>query len=229
MRLVKWEELPENMRNDKVRPYYDILSKKKGSLLCKRVFDVAGSTVLIIVLSPVFFGLSVWIKLDSRGPVMFRQKRVTQYGREFKIFKFRTMVQNAEKLGAQVTKDRDPRITKVGAKIRKARLDELPQLFNIFSGDMTFVGTRPEVMKYVNNYTDEMMATLLLPAGVTSKASVWFKDEDKLLSEECDVDKAYLEKILPEKMRLNLEGLTHFSCWDDLKTMILTVKAVSGK
>jgi len=226
MRLVKWEHLPDNMRNEKVRPYYDILRKKKGSLIAKRIFDVAGSTVLIIILSPLMAGIAICIKIDSNGPVMFRQSRVTQYGREFRIFKFRTMVENAEKIGSQVTHSNDSRITRVGSKIRKVRLDELPQLFNILTGDMTFVGTRPEVLKYVSHYTDEMMATFLLPAGVTSKASVWYKDEDEILACEENVDAVYVNKVLPNKMKLNLEGLQKFSCWDDFKTILLTIKAV---
>jgi len=226
MRLVKWEHLPDNMRNEKVRPYYDILRKKEGSLIAKRIFDVAGSTVLIIILSPLMAGIAICIKIDSKGPVIFKQSRVTQYGREFKIFKFRTMIENAENVGSQVTHSNDFRITRVGSKIRKVRLDELPQLFNILTGDMTFVGTRPEVLKYVSYYTDEMMATLLLPAGVTSKASVWYKDEDAILTNESDIDLAYVNKVLPNKMKLNLDGLKQFSCWDDIKTILLTVKVV---
>ena len=226
MRLVSWQQLPDEMRNDSVRPYYDLLRGKRGSLFFKRVFDIVASFLMSVMLSPVLIVLSIWIKADSKGPVMFRQTRVTQYQKDFRVFKFRTMVVNAESIGAQVTGDRDPRITRVGNKLRNFRLDELPQLFNVFLGDMSFVGTRPEVPRYVSAYSKEMLATLLLPAGVTSKASIEFKDEAELLKDAEDVDKAYIEKVLPEKMKYNLDSITHFSFWDDIRTMFQTVKAV---
>ena len=172
MMLRKWEDLPQEMRTEEVRPYYDLLRKKQGSLLCKRLFDILASLVLLVLLSPVFLVLAIAIKLDSRGPVFYRQVRVTQYGREFRIFKFRTMVQNADHIGSQVTVSGDSRITRVGKVIRSCRLDEVGQLLNVLGGSMSFVGTRPEVPKYVARYTPEMMATLLLPAGVTSAASL---------------------------------------------------------
>ena len=182
MYLKKWENLPEEFKNEAVRPYYEYLKKKQISLIFKRIFDIFVSIILLILLSPIFLALAIFIKIDSKGPVFFRQSRVTQYNKEFKIFKFRTMVNDAEKLGAQVTSQNDSRITKVGEKIRKYRLDEISQLINVLIGDMTFVGTRPEVRKYVDAYTDEMMATLLLPAGITSNASIEYKDEDEILS-----------------------------------------------
>ena len=229
MIVKKWDDLPEQLRTDAVRPYYDILRKKWGSLLLKRVFDVVVSALMLILISPVFLILAIAIKLDSPGPVFYRQTRVTQYGKTFRIFKFRTMVSNADKIGTQVTVGNDSRITRVGSLIRKCRLDEVSQLIDIFRGAMTFVGTRPEVPKYVAAYTPEMMATLLLPAGVTSLASIMYKDEDKLLSGAEDVDKAYIEEVLPGKMRYNLKAIETFTFWGDIKVMFMTVFAVLGK
>ncbi|MBE6942521.1 MAG: sugar transferase [Ruminococcaceae bacterium] len=227
--MKKWDDLPERLRTEAVRPYYDILRKKRGSLLLKRVFDVVVSALMLILISPVFLILAIAIKLDSPGPVFYRQERVTQYGKTFRIFKFRTMVSNADKIGTQVTVGNDSRITRVGKLIRKCRLDEVSQLIDIFRGTMTFVGTRPEVPKYVAAYTPEMMATLLLPAGVTSLASIMYKDEDKLLSGAEDVDKAYIEEVLPGKMRYNLKAIETFTFWGDIKVMFMTVFAVLGK
>ena len=229
MILKKWEDMPEQLRTDAVRPYYDILRKKRGSLLLKRVFDVVVSALMLILISPVFLILAIAIKLDSPGPVFYRQTRVTQYGKTFRIFKFRTMVSNADKIGTQVTVGNDSRITRVGKLIRKCRLDEISQLIDIFWGTMTFVGTRPEVPKYVDAYTPEMMATLLLPAGVTSLASIMYKDEDKLLSDAEDVDRAYISEVLPGKMKYNLQAIRKFSFWGDIKIMFMTVFAVLGK
>ncbi len=190
------------MKVPSVKKYYDILYKKRFSLFFKRVFDIVMALIVLIVSLPVFIFIGIAIKLDSRGPVLFRQVRVTQYGREFKIFKFRTMVINADKLGTQVTTKNDNRITGVGKFIRKIRLDEIPQLFNVLLGDMSFVGTRPEVVKYVEKYTDEMLATLLLPAGITSKASIQYKNEEKLLSNADNADEVYINQVLPEKNEL---------------------------
>lgn len=211
MLVKRWDKLPIDMQNDAVRPYYEILRKKAVSLLVKRLFDIVMSIVLLVVLSPVFLIVSLFIKADSKGPVFYRQERVTQYGKRFKIFKFRTMVVNADKIGSLVTINNDPRVTKIGKKLRKYRLDEIPQLLNIFTGDMTFVGTRPEVPKYVACYTDEMKATLLLPAGVTSKASIEYKNEEKILKEAENTDEVYVERILGEKMRINIESIRSFS------------------
>lgn len=226
MRLCPWDKLPEQMRTPEVRPYYEILRKKQGSLVLKRCFDVVASLIMIVLLSVVLLVLAVWIKLDSKGPVFYRQERVTQYGRHFRIFKFRTMVTDADKLGALVTTQGDPRITHVGGKIRSLRLDELPQLFNILTGDMSFVGTRPEVPKYVEAYTNEMWATLLLPAGVTSQASIRYKDEAELLDGAQDVDRVYVEKVLPGKMAVNLSSISNFSIGHEIKCMIDTIVAV---
>lgn len=227
MLLRKWDDIPEFMRNDEVKKYYDILIKKRFSLMLKRFFDIIMSLLLLIVLSPVFLILAIWIKADSKGTVFYRQERITQYGRTFRIFKFRTMVSNADKIGALVTTQNDSRITRVGEKIRKCRLDELPQLINILKGDMSFVGTRPEVQKYVDAYTDEMKATLLLPAGVTSLASLKYRDEDEIISQETDkgktVDQAYIEDVLPEKMKFNLEYLNNFNILKDVNLCVRTV------
>ena len=229
MILKKWEELPTELQTEAVRRYYDALKQKQGSLILKRIFDVTVSAVMLLLLSPVFLILAIAIKLDSPGPVFYRQVRVTQYGKTFRIFKFRSMVTNADKIGTQVTVGNDSRITRIGKFIRKCRLDELCQLIDIFRGTMTFVGTRPEVPKYVASYTPEMMATLLLRAGVTSEASILYKDEDALLSGARDVDKVYVEEVLPGKMRHNLYAIRHFSFWSDIATMFRTVFAVLGK
>ena len=226
--LYKWEALPAEFQREEVRPYYDILSKKKWSLLLKRAFDIVVSAVMLVLCSPVFLVLAIAIKLDSPGPVFYRQVRVTQYGKHFRIFKFRSMVQGADK-GSQVTVGADSRITRVGKLIRKCRLDELCQLIDILRGTMTFVGTRPEVPKYVADYTPEMLATLLLPAGVTSLASIFYKDEDQLLADAEDVDRTYIEVVLPGKMRYNLSEIRHFSFFRESQVLFMTVLAVLGK
>ena len=226
--LKKWEELPIFMQTEEVRPYYEKLSRKWFSLFVKRIFDFAVSSVMLVILSPALLVLAVMIKKDSEGPVFYRQERITQYGRKFRIFKFRTMVINADKIGSLVTVGEDPRITKIGKRLRGCRLDELPQLINIWKGEMTFVGTRPEVEKYVKKYKPEMMATLLLPAGVTSEASIQYKDEDKLLADVSgeDADRVYVEKILPEKMKWNLDEIKKFGFFREIGTMVKTVVAV---
>lgn len=229
MILKKWEDLPDFLRTDAVRPYYDALARRRGSLLLKRIFDVAVSALMLVVLCPVFLALAVAIKLDSPGPVFYRQVRVTQYGQKFRIFKFRSMVSDADKRGTLVTVSGDSRITRVGKFIRKCRLDELCQLIDVFRGTMTFVGTRPEVPKYVDAYTPEMLATLLLPAGVTSRASILYKDEAELLDQAADVDAVYIHEVLPGKMKYNLEEVKEFSFFSDIQTMFRTVFAVLGK
>lgn len=224
--ICEWEELPEFMRIPEIKSYYQQLSKQRFSLLIKRTFDFVMSTVMLVFLAPIFLCLAVWIKLDSPGPVFYRQERVTQYGRIFRIYKFRTMVQNADKIGSLVTVNEDNRITRVGKRLRKYRIDEFPQLINIWKGEMTFVGTRPEVVKYVKKYTKEMYATLLLPAGITSETSIQYKDEKKLLDITKNVDKVYVEKILPVKMKYNLESIRKFSILQDILIMIRTVITV---
>jgi lipopolysaccharide/colanic/teichoic acid biosynthesis glycosyltransferase len=228
MILKKWEDLPEEMRNDEVRHYYDILKKKRMSLALKRAFDIVVSVILLIALSPLFLILSIAIKIDSKGPVFYRQIRMTQYNRQFRIFKFRSMVQDADK-GSLVTLNRDARITRIGKVIRACRLDEISQLIDVLRGTMTFVGTRPEVPKYTHHYTHEMMATLLLPAGITSLASIYYKDEAELLNGADNADEVYIGQILPEKMKYNLKWLEEFSFWKDIKIMLMTVLAMLGK
>ena len=227
--MKKWENLPENLRTEAVRPYYEQLKKRSVSLFFKRLLDVVVSTLLLVILSPVFLILAIAIKIDSRGPVFYRQTRVTRYGKEFRIFKFRSMVADADKKGSLITVGGDSRITRMGRLIRKCRLDEISQLLNVLTGDMSFVGTRPEVPKYVAHYTPEMMATLLLPAGITSMASILYKDEDRLLEGAEDVDKTYIEDVLPGKMKYNLESIMQFSLRSDIKTMFRTVGAVLRK
>ena len=224
--MKKWEELPVDMQVPEVRRYYDILSQHRASLILKRIFDIIVAAVLLILVSPLLVVLGIIIKIDSDGPVFFRQVRVTRYGETFRIFKFRTMINDADKIGTQVTTKGDARVTRIGKKLRGCRLDELPQLLNILKGDMTFVGTRPEVEKYIRYYTNEMKATLLLPAGVTSMASIKYKDEEKLLECADNADKVYVERIMPEKMKYNLEAIERFSFIEDIKTMLATVNAV---
>ena len=228
--MIKYKDLPKEFQNNSVKKYYEIVSKKRLSLVFKRIFDIIFSVLtLIILLIPIFI-ISIAIKLDSKGSVFYRQERVTMYGKKFKIFKFRTMVSNADKIGTLVTVKSDSRITKVGKFLRKYRLDEFPQIFNIFLGDMSFVGTIPEVTKYVERYSDYMYATLLLPAGLTSYSSINYKDEDEIISKHLDdnisVDDIYIKYILPDKMKYNIEYIERFSFWYDIKIMFKTFLSV---
>ncbi len=231
MLLRKWEDLPADMQTPEVRKYYDILSKRKCSLILKRIFDIVVSLIMLIVFAIPILIISVLIALDSPGGVFYRQVRITTYGKEFRIHKFRTMVANADKIGSLVTVGQDSRITKIGGVLRKYRLDELPQLLDVLVGTMSYVGTRPEVPKYVEQYTTEMRATLLLPAGITSEASIRYKDEAKLLdgAGAAGVDKIYVEKVLPGKMYYNLRSIEKFSFLREIATMFRTVLAVLGK
>ena len=225
----KWEDLPEFMKTREVRPYWEALNKKRGQLAIKRAFDITAGTALMVLLSPPMAVIAVMIKKDSEGPVFYRQERVTSYGRHFKIHKFRTMVSNADKIGSTVTVDNDSRITKVGAKLRDHRLDELPQVIDVIKGDMSFVGTRPEAVKYVERYSPEYYATLLMPAGITSEASIRYKDEAALLNSAKDVDEVYMNDVLPNKMKYNLRSIQQFSFLKEVRTMLRTVCAVVGK
>lgn len=227
--LKQWEDLPDFMRTPEVRPYWEILNKRRLSLLAKRIFDFVVALMMLIILAIPMVILAVWIKLDSKGPVFYRQERVTTYGKHFRIHKFRTMVNHADKLGTAVTVGNDSRITKVGLKLRHVRLDELPQLIDVLEGTMSFVGTRPEAVKYVERYKAEYYATFLMQAGITSEASIRYKDEDKLLDAADDVDQAYVELVLPEKMKWNLESLCRFSFFGEIATMFRTMLAVLGK
>lgn len=223
MMLKKWDDLPEFIRKSEVKPYYDSLSKKKNQLIIKRIFDVVASLLLIIILAIPMFLIGVWVKLDSSGKVIFRQERVTQYGKRFMIHKFRTMTEVVKKDDALITTSDNPRITRVGKALRGKRLDELPQLFDILSGNMSFVGTRPEVPKYVERYSNEMLATLLMPAGVTSEASIVFKDEAKMLADSTDIDRDYVNTVLNQKMKYNLKGIREFRLEDEFMVLIRTI------
>ncbi len=227
--LKKWEALPSVFKLNEIRPYWDVLDRNRDQLVLKRAFDILVSIILLVILAIPMMIIAVFIKIDSKGPVFYRQERVTTYGKHFRIHKFRTMVSNADKIGTAVTVGNDSRITKVGSKIRHLRLDEIPQLFDVLEGTMSFVGTRPEAVKYVEKYKPEYYATLLLPAGITSEASIRYKDEEKLLSLSDDTDKVYVEEILPSKMKWNLESIIKFGFFKDILTMFRTVFAVLGK
>lgn len=221
-----FEKLPKQFQCDEVKPYYEILSKKTGSLIFKRICDIFISLVMLVFLIIPIIIIAVAVKLSSKGPVFYRQVRITKYAKQFKIFKFRTMVVNADKIGSLVTSDSDSRVTKVGRFLRKYRLDELPQVFNVLAGTMSFVGTRPEVLHYVEKYSPEYYATLLMPAGITSLASIMYKDEEKLLNNKENVDEIYINTILPEKMKFNLLYIKNFGFFSDIKLMLKTVKEV---
>lgn len=227
--IRKWEELPDFMKVEEVKEYYEALSKRKVSLFFKRAFDLVVSLILLVILAIPMLIIAILIKYDSTGPVFYRQERVTIYGKKFKIHKFRTMISNADKIGSAVTVGNDSRITKVGARLRGLRLDELPQVLDVISGDMSFVGTRPEAVKYVEKYEPIYNATLLMPAGITSEASIRYKDEAMLLDNALDVDKTYIEEVLPGKMKYNLDAIKNFSFWGEITTMFRTVLAVLGK
>ena len=228
--MIKYKDLPKEFQNDAVKKYYEIVSRKKISLLFKRIFDIIFSILILLILFIPIIIISIAIKLDSNGSVFYRQVRVTQYGKRFRIFKFRTMVTNADKIGTLVTVKSDARITKVGKFLRKYRLDEFPQIFNILIGDMSFVGTRPEVTKDVEKYSDYMYATLLLPAGLTSYSSINYKDEDEIISEHLkdneNIDDIYVNYILPDKMKYNIEYIERFSFLYDIKIMFKTFLSV---
>lgn len=226
MFLLSWDKLPPALKCDEVRIYYDILKKKKASIFFKRVADIAAAVVLIALLSFPMLIIALIVKRSSKGSVLFKQERITAYGKSFMILKFRTMHEGAEKMGSAVTAAGDSRVTSAGRVLRKYRLDELPQLFNVISGSMSLVGTRPEVRKFVEKYTDNMKATLLMPAGITSLASITFKDEETLFKPESDIDREYIEEILPQKMLLNLEYLSDFGFFNDLKIILKTVTGI---
>ena len=223
-------QMPQFMKNHYTLEAVKVLEKKKATLVFKRLFDICLSLILLVILSPVFLFLAICIKLEDGGPIFYRQQRITTYGRVFRIFKFRTMILNADKMGPLVTQDNDSRITKIGKKIRDFRLDEIAQLINVLIGDMTFVGTRPEVQKYVDAYSKEMMVTLLLPAGITSRSSIEFRNEadkiSKWMEQGLTADEAYIQKILPEKMRYNIDYISELSITQDIKVMLQTVFAV---
>ena len=227
--LRKWDALPEFMRTPEVRPYWEILNKKRIQLFLKRIFDLAVSVILLVILASPMAVIAILIKKDSEGPIFFRQERVTTYGKHFRIHKFRTMVSNADKIGTTITVENDNRVTKIGVKLRKYRLDELSQILDVISGNMSFVGTRPEVVKYVNMYNAEFNATLLMPAGITSEASIRYKDEDILLKATDNVDEVYINQILPNKMKWNLKSIKQFGVLREILIMFRTVLVILGK
>ena len=211
--MKSFQKLPPQFQCAEVKEYYDILCKKQGSFVLKRILDIFASVILLVFLIIPIAIIAILVKIDSKGPVFYRQERVTTYGKKFKILKFRTMVTGADRLGTLVTTDSDSRVTKTGRILRKYRLDELPQIFNVLSGSMSIVGTRPEVQHYVDMYEPEYIATLLMPAGITSLASIMYKDEEKLLKGEIDVDRVYVEKILPEKNEIQSFICQKFQLW----------------
>ena len=192
----------------------------------KRLFDVIFSFAGLVVLLPLFGVIALLIKLGSEGPVFFRGKRVGKDGKLFKIYKFRTMVVDAGKLGGPSTPDDDPRITKAGRFIRKYKIDELPQLINVLKGEMSLVGPRPEVEEYVKLYSEEEKVILSVLPGVTDYASIWNPNEGEVLAGSKDPEKAYMEKIWPEKQRLRLEYARGYSLWIDFKIILGTLKTI---
>lgn len=191
--------------------------------MLKRIFDTILSLFGLVILLPFMLIIAIFIKLDSKGPVFFKQVRVTKNGREFKIFKYRTMRVGSDKY-SQITVGKDNRITKVGAFLRKYKLDEIPQLINVLIGDMSLVGPRPEVPKYVALYTDEQKEILKVRAGITDYASIEFSDENDLLASEEDPEKAYIEKVMPKKIELNKKYISEISILTDIKIILLTIK-----
>ncbi len=230
MYVKQFEKLPKDFQNEAVRPYFDYLRTRRGSLFAKRAMDLVVSFILLILMSPFMLAAAVAVKVSSKGPVFYLQKRVGIYGKPFSIYKFRTMVQNADKMGAHVTVgERDPRITKVGHFLRVTRIDEFPQMLNVLKGDMTIIGTRPEVPRYVEKYTDEMKATLLMQPGASGAASIEYSKENEMLKDQADPEQYYIDVILPDKMAINLKYLRSFSVWKDFVLIFRTVLCVFKK
>lgn len=226
--LRSWEALPDSMRTEAVRPYYEILRGKRTELAAVRAVDIVLAAVSLTALLPVSAGIAAAILFDDGAPVIFSQERITQYCRPFRMYKFRTMRRAEEKRGLRLTSQGDDRVTRTGNVLRRLHLDEIPQLLNVLKGEMTLVGTRPEVAEYVSCYSDEMMATLLLPAGITSEASIAFRDESEMLSEADNVEEVYINRILPAKMKINLDELKKFSVQRNMHTIFRTVTALCG-
>lgn len=195
----------------------------KFNQIVKRIFDFLVSLIGIIILSPIFVIVSIAIKLDSRGEVLFLQKRVGRYGKEFNIYKFRTMVTDAEKIGKQITVGKDSRITRVGAFLRKFKIDELPQLFNVLKGDMSLVGPRPEVPKYVALYNEEQRHVLEVRPGITDMASLRYKDENDILGKVDNPEEYYINIIMRDKLNLNLEYIEKSNLFFDIYLIIKTI------
>lgn len=197
--------------------------------ISKRLFDLIGAVVGLVILSPILAVLAIWIKLDSEGPVFYRGVRVGRWGKPIRVYKFRTMVVNADKIGGPSTADDDPRLTKVGNRIRRYKLDELPQLINVLKGDMSFVGPRPEVQHYANMFTEEEKAILSVRPGITDWATLWNSDEGAILAGSADPEKTYMEKIRPEKIRLQLEYVRKRTFWTDIKIIVETLAGMVSR
>ena len=227
--LREWDDLPAFMRLPEVKPYYDCLKSREWQLALKRAFDFLLALVLLLILAIPMLLIALWICLDSSGSPIYRQERVTTYGKRFRIHKFRTMVMSADQSGLLLTTKSDTRITKVGMILRRCHLDEMPQLLDVLAGNMSFVGTRAEVVEYVEKYRPEYRATLLMPAGITSEATIRYKDEYRLLDATEDCEKTYLEEILPVKMKWNLESIRRFRFLREVLTIIRTILAILGK
>ena len=202
------------------------LRDKKVNLLIKRLFDMVASFLGLVILSPIFIIVSICIKIDSKGPVFFKQKRVGKDGQPFMIYKFRTMVTDAEKLGKQITVGDDNRITKVGKFIRKCKLDEIPQLINVLKGEMSLVGPRPEVPRYVELYDDYQFQVLLVRPGITDYASIEYRNENEILGESSNPEETYINEIMPTKIELNMKYLKNISLSEDFKLIIKTILAI---
>ncbi len=223
------ENLPRRMQNKAVFRYAEILQRRRASLVWKRILEWLAAFLAFAATLPFFLLICLLVKCTSGGPVFFKQERIGQNGRPFYILKFRTMTADADRFGLQLTTRNDQRITRFGALLRSTNLDEMPQLLHVLSGKMSVVGTRPEVRRYVEQYTDEMMATLLLPPGMLSNASVKYKEENRLLSSEDDPERVYLKRILPDKMRFNLDYLPRAGVMEDLKIIGRSIACVFKK
>lgn len=204
----------------------DVLKRRRGRLALKRVMDIAISGAALCVLWPVLLLIALAIVIDDPGPVFYRQVRVGRGGKEFRIFKFRTMVVDADKKGLQITVGRDSRITRVGAFLRKTKLDELAQLLNVFLGQMSFVGPRPEVPRYVAMYTPYQRQVLLVRPGITDYASIAYRNENDLLAGAEDPERMYVEEIMPAKLELNMKYLRRVSPLEDIRLILATIAAV---
>lgn len=206
-----------------------VLEQRKPQLIAKRAMDIVISGAALVVLSPVLLLVALLIKIDDPGPVFYRQVRVGKDGKTFRIFKFRSMVVDADKKGLQITIGRDPRITRMGAFLRKTKLDELAQLINVFVGDMSFVGPRPEVPRYVELYTPYQRQVLLVRPGITDYASIAYRNENDLLAGAQDPEKMYIETIMPDKIELNMKYLHEISPLTDIRLIFKTIAAVIGR
>jgi len=195
----------------------------------KRFFDIIASGLGLICLSPLFAVLAIWIKCDSKGPVFYRQVRVGRNNKDFRLFKFRSMRPDSDKLGLITVGGHDPRVTRSGYYIRKYKLDEFPQLINVFIGDMSLVGPRPEVRKYVDMYTPEQMRVLDVRPGITSLASIKYRNENEILAAAKDPDKAYIEQVMPDKLAIDLEYVDRANFWNDIKLIFSTFKEIIVK